>query len=163
MYMHNVCHIGGGVLLLMGLATVLYAMVVWWRDVIREATFEGHHNASPSMAFGSTTGLRYGMLCFIASEVMFFVAFFWALFHSSLAPKVEMGDVWPPKGISVIHHLHIPFLNTLILFTSGAAVTWAHHTFVVAGSLYRWKRMPFHGLALNILLALIFSAFQAYE
>ena len=102
MYMHNVCHIGGGVLLLMGLGTVLYAMVVWWRDVIREATFEGHHNASPSMAFGSTTGLRYGMLCFIASEVMFFVAFFWALFHSSLAPKVEMGDVWPPSSHSVI-------------------------------------------------------------
>lgn len=159
--MHNICHIGGDALILIGLGTALYAMGVWWRDVIREATFEGHHNALVN--FGSTSGLRYGMLCFIASEVMFFAAFFWALFHSSLGPKVEMGDVWPPKGISVIHHLHIPFLNTLILFTSGSAVTWAHHTFVLAGSLYAHSAMPFHGLALNILLALIFSAFQAYE
>eukprot|EP00850_Spirogloea_muscicola_P025314 SM002745S10002 [mRNA] locus=s2745:207:1180:+ [translate_table: standard] len=77
-------------------------------------------------------GLRYGMILFIISEVMFFLAFFWAFFHSSLAPSVEIGAIWPPKGIEVLDPWGIPFLNTVILLSSGAAVTWAHHS-ILAG------------------------------
>ena len=77
MYMHT--YSGGGFVLSFGLCMVIYAMFVWWRDVIREATFEGHHTSPVQV------GLRYGMILFIVSEVMFFVAFFWAFFHSSLS------------------------------------------------------------------------------
>ena len=90
-------------------------MYVWWRDIVRESTYEGHHTMTVQ------AGLRWGML-FIVSEVMFFLAFFWAFFHSSLAPTVEIGAMWPPKGIEVLDPWGVPFLNTLILLTSGASV-----------------------------------------
>jgi len=150
MYMH--AYIGGGLVLTLGLVMVLYSMFVWWRDVIREATFEGHHTSTVQL------GLRYGMILFILSEVMFFVAFFWAFFHSSLAPTVEIGAVWPPKGIQVLNPWEIPFLNTVILLTSGAAVTWAHHA-ILAGK----RQEALYGLALTVILAVIFTGFQAYE
>jgi cytochrome c oxidase subunit 3 len=150
MYMHS--YVGGGLVLTLGITMVLYSMFVWWRDVIREATFEGHHTSTVQI------GLRYGMILFILSEIMFFVAFFWAFFHSSLAPTVEIGAVWPPKGIQVLNPWEIPFLNTVILLTSGAAVTWAHHA-ILAGK----RQEAIYGLALTVFLAVIFTGFQAYE
>ena len=124
LYMH--AYSGGGLMLSFGFAMILYSMFVWWRDIVREATFEGHHTQKVQL------GLRYGVILFIVSEVMFFVAFFWAFFHSSLAPTVEIGAVWPPKGIQVLDPWQIPFLNTIILLSSGAAVTWAHHAIILA-------------------------------
>jgi cytochrome c oxidase subunit 3 len=150
MYMHSYQH-GGGVLSL-GILMILYAMFVWWRDVIREATFEGHHTTPVQ------TGLRYGMLLFLVSEIMFFVAFFWAFFHSSLAPTVEIGAVWPPKGIQVLNPWEIPFLNTIILLSSGASVTWAHHA-ILAGR----RDQAIQGLIVTVVLAVIFTGFQAFE
>lgn len=150
MYMHK--YIYGGFVLTLGLLMVVYSMFVWWRDVIREALFEGYHT------FAVQTGLRYGMILFIVSEVMFFLAFFWAFFHSSLAPTVEIGAVWPPKGITVFNPWEIPFLNTIILLSSGAAVTWAHHA-ILAGE----RRQAIYGLSLTILLAMVFTGFQWYE
>jgi len=150
MYMH--AYQGGGLVLATGFAMVLYAMAVWWRDVIREATFEGRHTREVQ------TGLRYGMLLFIVSEIMFFVAFFWAFFHSSLSPTVDIGCVWPPKGIEVVDPWGIPLLNTMLLLTSGASVTWAHHA-IVAGR----AREGVSALVYTVVLALIFTGFQAYE
>lgn len=150
MYMHSFS--GGGTLLSLGLLLVLYTMFVWWRDVIREATYLGYHTKMVQL------GLRYGMILFIASEVMFFVAFFWAFFHSSLAPTIEIGAVWPPKGIEAIGPWEIPFLNTLILLSSGAAVTWAHHA-ILAGS----QKQAIYGLVATIVLAVIFTGLQAME
>jgi cytochrome c oxidase subunit 3 len=150
MYMHS--YQGGGSVLSLGFFMVLYAMFVWWRDVVREATYQGLHTTAVQ------TGLRYGMILFIVSEIMFFVAFFWAFFHSSLAPTVEIGAVWPPKGIQVLNPWEIPFLNTLILLTSGAAVTWAHHA-ILAGN----QKQAVLGLTFTIFLAAIFTGFQGYE
>lgn len=150
MYMH--AYSGGGLVLSLGQSMILYSMFVWWRDVVRESTYEGHHTSLVQL------GLRYGMILFIVSEVMFFLAFFWAFFHSSLAPSVEIGAVWPPKGIQVLNPWEIPFLNTLILLSSGAAVTWAHHA-ILAGK----REQAIIGLTLTVLLAVFFTAFQAYE
>lgn len=143
---------GGGVLLCFALVMVIYSMVVWWRDIIRESTFEGHHT------YAVQVGLRYGVILFIISEIMFFVAFFWAFFHSSLAPTIEIGAVWPPKGIAVLNPWEIPFLNTIILLSSGAAVTWAHHA-LIAGN----RQQAIQALIATITLAGIFTGFQAYE
>nr|YP_008816083.1 cytochrome c oxidase subunit 3 [Entransia fimbriata]AGZ90288.1 cytochrome c oxidase subunit 3 [Entransia fimbriata] len=150
MYMHS--YSGGGTLLSLGFGIILYTLFVWWRDVIREATFEGYHTSMVQR------GLRYGMILFILSEATFFVAFFWAFFHSSLAPTIEIGAIWPPKGIEVLNPWGVPFLNTIILLSSGAAVTWAHYA-ILANK----PRAAQAGLAATVLLALVFTALQALE
>jgi len=150
MYMHG--YIGGDSLAATGFLMILYTMFVWWRDIIREATYQGHHTTTVQ------AGLKSGMILFIVSEIMFFLAFFWAFFHSSLAPTIEIGAVWPPKGIDVLNPWEIPFLNTLILLSSGATVTWAHHA-ILAGQ----KTQGMISLCLTILLAAIFTGFQVVE
>jgi cytochrome c oxidase subunit 3 len=148
LFMHNIT----AWLLPIGFLMVLGTMFFWFRDVVREATFQGHH--SPVVQIG----LRYGMLLFIASEVMFFSAFFWAFFDAALFPKEATGGVWPPKGILPFDPLSLPLLNTLILLTSGVTVTWAHH------ALREGDRAGLlQGLGLTVLLGLCFTGVQAYE
>ena len=127
-------------------------MFVWFRDVVREGTFQGHHTKVVQK------GLKMGMILFITSEVMFFFAFFWGFFHSSLAPTVELGSVWPPMGINVLNPWEVPLLNTAILLCSGVTVTWAHHA-LVAGS----RSQALSGLFLTISLGVIFTMLQAFE
>ena len=135
-------------------------MAAWWRDVIREAEFQGHHKRVVQISH------RYGMILFIASEVMFFVAWFWAYFNSALFPNDAVhvvrdqlfGGQWPPKGIETFDPWHLPLLNTLILLTSGTTVTWAHHALLENNREgLKW------GLILTILLGISFTCVQAYE
>jgi len=79
--------------LVIGLVLVLATMFMWWRDVVNEAEHQGHH--SPVVQIG----LRYGMALFIASEVMFFSAFFWAFFGNALYPTEAINHVWPPANV----------------------------------------------------------------
>jgi cytochrome c oxidase subunit 3 len=148
--MHN--YSGGGFLLLTGFFFLLFVMFTWWRDVVREGTYEGQHTKAVQ------TGLRMGMLLFIVSEVMFFFAFFWAFFHSSLAPVPEIGGVWPPKAIEVMSPWGIPFLNTFILLTSGATVTWAHEAI-----LQNNRGEALRSLFYTIIYAIYFTSFQIDE
>lgn len=150
MYFHS--FIGGGYIILLGLLLVLGTMYVWWRDVVRESTFEGHHTKLV------VNGLRYGVILFIVSEIMFFFAFFWAYFHSSLAPTVELGAVWPPEGISPFNPWDVPLLNTIILLSSGVTVTWAHHAMLVG---VRYQAI--FALLLTVILAFIFTLLQIFE
>ena len=151
MFMHGAT-LGSGVLLI-GIAGVLFTMAGWWRDVILEAEY-GYHNAIVRH------GLTLGMLLFIASEVMFFVAWFWAFFASSLGaadPQVYgrldfTGGMWPPKGMEVIDPLHLPLMNTFVLVTSSFAVNVAHD------GLREGHRQTFKNfLALGIALGVLFS------
>ena len=139
-------------LLLIGALGVIGTMFGWWRDVIREAEHEGHHTKSVQV------GLRYGMALFIASEVMFFSAFFWAYFDASLFPKAATGFQWPPEGIITFDPFDLPLMNTLILLLSGCTVTWAHH------ALLHGNRKDFIlGLWCTVLLGAFFTCIQAYE
>jgi cytochrome c oxidase subunit 3 len=150
---------GGPTLLLIGLAIVLYTMFAWWSDTVKESR-EGHHTRVVSLH------LRYGMILFIASEVMFFVAWFWAFFDASLFPgeaqqvaRVEhTGGIWPPEGIEVLDPWHLPLFNTIILLLSGTTVTWAHHA-LIENDRRTLKGMLFITVALGVL----FSFIQGYE
>jgi heme/copper-type cytochrome/quinol oxidase subunit 3 len=135
-----------------GLGRLRYVMYTWWRDIVREGTREGQHTTRVQL------GLRYGMILFIVSEVMFFFGFFWAFFWSALAPTPEIGSVWPPKGIEVLNAWEVPFRNTLILRTSGASVTWAHHA-IVSGD----REGGVQALLVTVALATRFTALQAFE
>jgi cytochrome c oxidase subunit 3 len=137
---------------LIGFALILYTMAGWWRDVVRESIVRGDHTPVVKL------GLRYGMILFIASEVMFFFAWFWAFFNSALFPAdVSIGQ-WPPQGIVTFDPWHFPLLNTLILLTSGATVTWAHHEI-----LNKNRKGAIQGLIITVLLGMSFTAVQAYE
>lgn len=142
----------GLILLFLGLCLTIYCANLWWRDIIREGTFEGYHTLIVQK------GLKMGMILFIVSEIMFFFAFFWAYFHSSLVPVIEIGVIWPPAGIIPFNPWSVPFLNTLILLTSGSTITCAHY-YVLAGN--RKEAILF--LELTILLACSFTLFQIYE
>jgi len=152
----------------LGVLGTAYTMIGWWTDVAREATYQGHHTRVVQISH------RYGMILFIASEVMFFVAWFWAYFNTALFPadvvhqagevigNVQrnelLGGQWPPKGIETFDPWHLPLLNTLILLTSGTTVTWAHHALLENDRKgLKW------GLICTIALGLTFTAVQAYE
>ncbi len=169
---------------LFGLGTlgVLCTMFMWWRDVIKEA-HRGDHTPVVSLH------LRYGMIMFIASEVMFFVAWFWAYFDASLFPagvhplpitgadgsvtdgrdliglttrNTLTGGHWPPKPdanfTATFNPWGLPLVNTLILLLSGTTVTWAHHALLENN-----RRGLIQGLALTVVLGILFTLCQAYE
>ena len=145
---------------LLGVACVLACMFFWWRDIIFESIRENVHNPVTEI------GLRFGMALFIASEVMFFVAFFWAFFDAALFPgeaqqflRTEFtGGQWPPVGIHVIDALGLPFMMTMILLLSGCTVTWAHHE-ILHGSIAEGAK----AIGLTVLLGIFFLGFQVYE
>lgn len=150
LFMHNFS--GGLSLLSFGLFFLILSMIVWWRDVVRESSFEGQHTSIVQL------GLRFGMILFIVSEIMFFLAFFWAFFWASLSPTTEIGAVWPPQGINVLNAWEIPFLNTLFLLSSGISVTWAHHAIVVGN-----RFQTIFSLSLTVFLAIFFTGLQVFE
>ena len=144
-----------------GLAGVLYTMFGWWRDVVKEAN-AGDHTPVVSI------GLRYGMVLFIASEVMFFVAWFWiffemALFHhhrtlSGIEEVRAAWATWPPAGVEAVSPWHLPLVNTLTLLLSGTTITWSHHALQQGDrNGAKW------GLILTILLGALFTTIQVYE
>jgi cytochrome c oxidase subunit 3 len=150
LYMHKFS--GAKPLSFTGLALVSFVLFTWWRDIIREATFEEQHS------YVVQRGLRLAVILFIVSEIMFFFAFFWAFFHSSLSPTFNIGGVWPPLSIIPIKTLGIPLTNTFFLLTSGATVTWSHHALLL-----RAKKHSLIGLILTLVLAFLFTCFQVLE
>lgn len=158
MFMHD--YVMGNLILPLGFILVLSCMFSWWKDVIYEGREQHAHTALVQK------GLSIGMLLFILSEVMFFVAFFWAFFHARLFPHEMAVDdpwsviesLWPPKGIVTLDPWNLPLMNTLILLLSGTTVTWAHW------ALENYNREEaIKALRITIFLGVSFTLLQAYE
>ena len=152
MWMHD----GPPWLFALGVAGVFYTMAGWWADVVAEGN-TGDHTSVVQI------GLRYGVILFIVSEVMFFVAWFWAFFKHALYPMGPLSPIkdgiWPPEGTVTFDPWHLPLINTLILLLSGVAVTWAHHAFLHEGD----RKTAVRGLGIAVILGVAFSMLQAYE
>ena len=165
---------GGHVVPWLGMAILIASLFQWFTKIVREAHAGDH---TPVVQLHQ----RYGMILFIASEVMFFVGWFWAWFDFSLFPKALQIEIdhathafavtnmigqegaeafkqWPPKGMQVFDAFSLPLLNTLILLCSGTTVTWAHHSLINGD-----RKGLINGLWLTIGLGLLFSCIQAYE
>lgn len=171
----------GNTLFLLGFAGILVTMIGWWRDVIKESL------TGENTSVVVRLGLRYGMLLFIASEVMFFAAWFWAFFGAALFPTAfdpviladgsqmlngngdpafigndarvhALGGVWPPVGVEPLSAWGLPLINTLVLLLSGTTVTWAHYA-VQQGD----QKGLVQGLIITIILGVLFTSLQAVE
>lgn len=136
------------------LGTLILALtcIQWWRDIRRESTFQGLHT------FIVSKGIRWGIILFITSEILFFFSFFWAFFHRSLSPTIEIGLQWPPAGILPFNPIQVPLLNTIILLASGVTVTWAHH-----GIIENKFSQAFQGLLFTVILGFYFTCLQGIE
>lgn len=135
-----------------GVLVTTLVSIQWWRDVSRERTYQGLHT------FKVLTGIKWGIILFIVSEVFFFLSFFWGFFHRSLSPTIEIGILWPPMGVYPFNPFQIPLLNTIILLSSGVTVTWSHHSVIENNLSQASKR-----LILTVILGLYFSSLQALE
>jgi cytochrome c oxidase subunit 3 len=138
--------------LILAFVSVIFSMSFWFRDVISESTYLGNHTLSVQR------GLNMGVALFIVSEALFFLAIFWAFFHSALAPTVELGAQWPPMGIEAINPFELPLLNTILLLSSGVTVTYAHHSLIEGN-----RKSALYGLIATIILAVVFTGFQGVE
>jgi len=149
-YLHF--YINGLNTLELGFILLINILIVWWRDVVREGTFNLHHTPAVQKS------LRLGMVLFITSEVLFFFAFFWAFFHSSLAPSHVLGCVWPPAAIETFSPFQIPLLNTCLLLSSGATITLAHHALIAEK-----RGIAIQAQIATLVFALLFTIIQGYE
>jgi cytochrome c oxidase subunit 3 len=157
MFMHG--HFAGDFLLPAGLLAVVFCMYRWWCDVVHEARVDKAHKPVVQK------GLRLGMVLFILSEIMFFVAFFWAFFKTSLDPTPALEGVWatghaiwPPQGIETFDPFDLPLMNTLLLLLSGCSVTWAHHALLENN-----QKDLIRGLFWTVILGITFTCCQAIE
>lgn len=142
----------GPLLLALGIIATVSSMALWLKDVSREGSFQGNHTDAVQR------GLTLGFILFVVSEIFFFLSIFWAFFHSSLSPTIELGAVWPPAGISAMNPWEVPLLNTVILLSSGATLTYSHHC-LIGGN----RDGAFYGLLGTIILAVIFTSLQVFE
>lgn len=140
------------ILIFIGVIIIIITIIQWWRDVVRESTIQGIHTKIV------IKGLKWGMILFIISECILFFSFFWAFFHSRLAPSIEIGEIWPPVSINPLSPLGVPLLNTLVLLSSGVTVTWAHHSLLSGNHIEIKTRLFF-----TVVLGLYFTYLQAGE
>lgn len=135
-----------------GIILLILVLIAWWRDIIRESTYQGNHTLIVQR------GIKIGFILFLITEIMFFSGFFWAFFHSSLSPSIFLGSIWPPVNVIVLSPYGIPMLNTAILLLSGFSITWAHFS-IIDGN-FNWAKNAF---IVTISLAILFTLLQVGE
>jgi cytochrome c oxidase subunit 3 len=145
-------YIMGDYILISSFILLIWGMILWFKDIITEASYLGAHTDKVQK------GISLGVVLFIVSEIFFFLSIFWAYFHSSLAPAIEIGSEWPPKGIEPLDASEVPTANTTILLSSGSSVTVSHHSLV--DQLINWAN---NGSVATIYLAVLFTALQGFE
>ena len=131
---------------------LLFIIFQWWRDIIREGTFQGKHT------FIVINGLRWGIILFIISELFFFISFFWTFFHRSLSINIDIGLIWPPQNIKFFNPYQIPILNSIILLRSGISVTWAHYA-LLNNNYYKFNQR----IIITLILGIYFTILQLFE
>nr|YP_009121677.1 cytochrome c oxidase subunit III [Hylaeus dilatatus]AJG02943.1 cytochrome c oxidase subunit III [Hylaeus dilatatus]ALO64647.1 cytochrome c oxidase subunit III [Hylaeus dilatatus] len=139
-------------MIILNLLILTISMYQWWRDIIRESTFQGYHTLYVYKL------MKMGMILFIISEFFFFISFFWTYFHSAISPNIEIGSIWPPKMINMFNPYDIPLLNSIILISSGLTITWSHHS-LINNKMYNCL----YGLWLSITLGSYFTYIQLIE
>nr|YP_009400235.1 cytochrome c oxidase subunit III [Floraphis choui]YP_009400313.1 cytochrome c oxidase subunit III [Floraphis meitanensis]ARW70237.1 cytochrome c oxidase subunit III [Floraphis choui]ARW70367.1 cytochrome c oxidase subunit III [Floraphis meitanensis] len=139
-------------IMMLNLMLMILIATLWWRDIIRESTFQGNHN------FYIMNLIKLSMILFIISEMFLFISFFWNFLHNSLSPSIEIGLNWPPKNINFFNPLLIPLLNTIILLTSSFTITLTH--FYLLNNL---KNKSIMFMYLTIILSMYFVLLQALE
>jgi len=137
---------------LFSLFFLLLSSFLWGRDIHREGCMEGIHN------FEVVKGFKVGMVIFILSECFFFLGIFWAYLHLAQSPDIELGGVWPPVGVTPFDPKGIPFLNTILLVSSGVSVTWTHHA-IECG----YFKISLISLLVTVILGVTFTIFQLLE
>lgn len=140
------------IILPIGLVIAIITIFCWTHDIFSEASTQGEHSKKAEKA------LKTGIILFITSEVFLFISFFWAFFQRRLAPNVEEGVNWPPKSINPFNPIEVPILNTILLVSSGASITWSHHA-IHANKI----KEIFLTLLVTIILGGTFTIFQAIE
>nr|AXS65082.1 cytochrome c oxidase subunit 3 [Elateroidea sp. 2 KM-2017] len=139
-------------LLILSMVMLMLISLLWWRDIIRESTFQGFHSLKTAM------NMRMGMILFIISEIFLFFSIFWSFFHNSLSPNIELGLNWPPKQIISFNTLQVPLLNTMILLTSSITVSWSHYSLINNNSIQSLK-----SLMITIIMGMYFTILQGFE
>lgn len=139
-------------LLLINLILLVWISILWWRDIHRESTFQGNHTILVTII------IKYGIILFISSEILFFVRFFWRFFHNRLSPNQEIGLCWPPQRIKRFNPIHIPLINTIILLRSGITISWTHSR-IINNNFFQTKKR----LIITIILGIYFSTLQIFE
>ena len=139
-------------LVYLGLFIVIFSMSFWFRDIISEATLLGDHTLVVQK------GLNLGIILFIVSEALFFLAIFWTFFHTGISPTIELGAKWPPMAIESINPFELPLFNTIILLSSGITVTYAHHSLI-----HRYRKGALYGMLFTVIIAILFTILQNLE
>ncbi len=145
-------HLSHFYLILFTVLALVSAAFLWWNSVSLERTYQGLHT------YPVQNGIRWGIILFITSEVLFFFSFFWAFFFVGINSRVWLGSYWPPLRILTFNPLQIPLLNTLILLSSGVTVTWSHHRILNNNFKQAKKRLLY-----TIFLGIYFTALQRFE
>lgn len=148
LYISNKLSVG---FVLLSAFILILLIFLWWRDVIRERII-GFHTSKLELSF------RFGILWFIASEIFFFISFFWAFYDSRLAPSVDIGLSWPPIGVAPLRVYSVPLLNTVILLSSGVTVTWSHHALI-----NNFYSSSVYSLLITVILGVYFLSIQYEE
>lgn len=148
--MHGISN--GGFITKLGITITIGGIILWLRDVITEGVYLGDHTKLVQK------GMNLGIILFIISEAFVFLSVFWAYFHSSLSPAIEIGGYWPPVGISALDALGVPLVNTILLLSSGATITYAHHSLLAKNRIG-----TVNGFIWTLILSILFTVLQVFE